>query len=99
MEKCVIDFGRRVGKLNLADIVVDLYDAALQESSHKQYGTGQRAYLRFVNGLPTNGYLLPFPRTRLHKTELTLAFFMASLVVRPSITKAATILSYETHVK
>ena len=94
VEKCVIDFGRSIGKLNLADIVIDLYDAALQESSHKQYGTGQRAYLRFVTGVHTSGYLLPFPRTRLHKTELTLAFFIASLVVRPSITKAATILGH-----
>ena len=99
VEKCVIDFGRIIGKLNLADIVIDLYDAALQESSHNQYRTGQRAYLRFVSGLLSSGYLLPFARTRLTKTELTLAFFIASLVIRPSITKAATILSYETHVK
>ena len=99
VEKCVIDFGRIIGRLNLADIVIDLYDAALRESSRNQYRTGQRAYLRFVSGLRSNGYLLPFSRTRLTKTELTLAFFIASLVLRPSITKAATILNYETHVK
>ena len=32
-------------------------------------------------------------------TELNLAFFMAFLLLEPSITKATTILAYETHVK
>ena len=99
MERCVIDFGKQIKELYLADLVMDIYDAALQESSRAQYRTGQRAYLRFINQIPTNGYLLPFSKSRLQKTELVLAFFMASLVMRPSIKKASTILNYETHVK
>ena len=99
MERCVIEFGKQIKKLHLADIVIDIYDAALQETSRVQYRTGQRAYLRFINQIETNGFLLPFPRARLQKTELVLSFFMASLVTRPSIKKAATILNYETHVK
>ena len=99
VERCVIEFGRQIKKLHLADIVIDIYDVALQESSRAQYRTGQRAYLRFINQIETNGLLLPFPKARLQKTELVLAFFMASLVTRPSIKKAATILNYETHVK
>ena len=79
--------------------MIDLYDAALQESSRKQYGTGQRAYLRFSSGIPTSGFLLPFPRRQLKRTELMLAFFMASLLLRPTIKRASTILCYETHVK
>ena len=99
VEQCVIEFGKLIGKLYLADIVIDLYEAALQESSRYKYKTDQRAYFDFLSGLPRSGYLLPFPRTRLQKTELTLAFFIASLVTRPTITKATTILNYETHVK
>ena len=99
VERCVVDFGKLINKAYLADVVVDLYDAAIQETSRAQYRTGQRAYLRFINKIPNHGCLLPFPRTRLQKTELVLAFFMASLVLKPSIKKATTILSYETHVK
>ena len=78
---------------------MDLYDSAIQESSRKQYGTGQRAYLRFTAGIPTPGCLLPFPQRQLQRTELMLAFFMASLILKPSITRPSTILAYETHVK
>ena len=99
VERCIIEFGKQIRQLHLADIVIDIYDAALQETSRAQYKTGQRAYMRFINQIEPKGYLLPFPRTRLQKTELVLAFFMASLVTKPSITKAATILNYETHVK
>ena len=99
IERDIIAFGRTVKRLDLATVVIDLYDSALQESSRMQYRTGQRAYMRFVNGIDLPGYLLPFPRTKLKKTELTLAFFMASLLLKPSIKRAATILGYETHVK
>ena len=99
IERDIIAFGRKVKRLDLATVVIDLYDGALQESSRMQYRTGQRAYMRFVNGIDLPGYLLPFQRTKLTKMELTLAFFMASLLLKSSIKRAATILSYETHVK
>ena len=71
-----------------------------QYRKHLGHSTGQeRAYLRFINEIPRRGCLLPFSRVRLRKTDLLLAFFMASLVLRPLIKKAATILNYETHVK
>ena len=41
----------------------------------------------------------PFQRQCLRKTELTIAFFMAHLLLRPTIKKASTILCYESHVK
>ena len=99
VERDIIAFGKSVKRLDLATVVIDLYDSALQESSRIQYRTGQRAYMRFVNEISSPGYFLPFPRTKLRKTELTLAFFMAFLLLKPSIKRAATILSYETHVK
>ena len=77
---------------------MDLYESAIQESSRKQYGSGQQAYLRFTSGIPAPGYLLPFPPKQLQRTELMLAFFIASLFLKPSITRATTILAYETHV-
>ena len=46
-----------------------------------------------------NGRYFPFHRRYLPETELNLAFFMAFLLLEPSITKATTILNYETHVK
>ena len=99
LEHEVVDFGRSIGKIDLAGIVIDFYDSAIQESSRRQYNTGQRAYLRFVNGIELRGNLLPFLRTQLSRTELMLAFFMASLFLKPSISRASTILNYETHVK
>ena len=99
IERDILEFGRHIKRVDLAGIVIDLYDSALQESSRKQYGTGQRAYLRFTSGIPVPGCFLPFPRRQLQKTELMLSFFMASLLLKPSISRASTILSYETHVK
>ena len=78
IERDILEFARRIKRIDLAGIVMDLYDAALQESSRKQYGTGQRAYLRFSSGIPTSGFLLPFPRRQLQRTELMLAFFITS---------------------
>ena len=37
VERCVRDFGKQTKKLNLTDIVIDLYDAALQETSRTKY--------------------------------------------------------------
>ena len=91
-------FGQARGVPALAVTVMDLYDAALRLSSQRTYKTGQRAYTRFINTL-TGGSHFPFLCRQLHKTELTLAFYMAYLLLQPSITKASTILSYETHVK
>ena len=99
VERDVIAFGRKIRRLDLADLVIDLYDSALQESSHKTYGTGQRAYVKFMNEINLPGMMWPFSQSTLRATELTLAFFMAFLMMRPTITKASTILSYETHLK
>ena len=43
IERCVINFGKEINDLNLTDIVIDMYDSALQESSRIRYRTGQRA--------------------------------------------------------
>ena len=48
VQRDVWSFGEKIGRLDLAEIVVNLYEAALQQSSRKTYRTGQRAYLRFV---------------------------------------------------
>ena len=82
----------------LAEVVMSLFHAALQPSSQRTYRTGQRAYNRFVNAI-RSGQRFPFKRRTLPVTELNLAFFMAFLLLEPSITKASTILGYETHVK
>ena len=75
-----------------------MYDAALRESTRRTYRTGQRAYDRFVQDIK-NGEYYPFHQRTLSETELNLAFFMASLLMKPSINSASTILGYETHVK
>ena len=83
---------------DLADVVMDLFDAALQPSSRRTYKTGQRAYMRFLRTIH-DGSVFPFQRRTLTETELNLAFFMAFLLLEPKITAASTILGYETHVK
>ena len=85
--------------MGLAGVVIDLYDAAIRESSRRQYGTGQRAYIRFTTETHMPFGLFPFSKRHLSVTELTLAFYMAYLLLRPTILKASTILNYETHVK
>ena len=82
----------------LAEVVIDLYDAALKESSRRTYRTGQRAYDKFITTMEFGVYY-PFMPTTLTDTELNLAFYMASLLLKPSITTAGTILGYECHVK
>ena len=44
-------------------------------------------------------FLQPFTPRPLGKAELSLAFFMAFLVLQPTIAASSTILGYETHVK
>ena len=95
----ILEHGRRIKNVALAGVVIDLYDAAIQESSRRQYGTGQRAYLRFTRDVEVPFGFLPFAKNSLSVTELTLAFYMAYLLLRPKILKASTILNYETHVK
>ena len=73
----VWSFGEKIGRMDLADIVVSLYDAALQQSSRKTYRTGQRAYLRFVKEVGRIDLLQPYLRNNLDHTELSLAFYMA----------------------
>ena len=99
VEREILKFGKRIQQVGLAGVVMDLYDSAIQESSRQQYGTGQRAYLRFAGQLSIPGGFFPFQERKLGNTELTLAFFMAHLVLKPTIKKASTILCYETHVK
>ena len=88
-----------MGRLDLAEIVDNLYDAALCSSSRRTYGTGQRAYLKFASEIHSNDALTPFRPGQLSRTELHLAFYMAFLVLKPTITGASTILGYEGHVK
>ena len=77
-----------------------MYDAALKTSSQRTYKTGQNAYKRFLQLLPqTSAAVYPFRRRSISETELRLAFFMASLVLKPTISASSTILGYETHVK
>ena len=86
------------GVPELAEVVMSLFHASLQPSSQRTYRTGQRAYSRFLNTI-RGGDRFPFNHRTLSTTELNLAFFMAFLILEPSITKASTILGYETHVK
>ena len=91
-------FGRAHGVPHLADVVVDLFNSALQPSSRRTYGTGQRAYSRFMTTMQ-GGIAFPFRRRELGQTELNLAFFIAFLLLEPNVRQASTILNYETHVK
>ena len=96
----ILQFGLRHGAISLADTVSDLYDAALKDRSRRTHNTGQRAYFSFVlAALRNTAPLYPFKRGTLNTTELYLAFFMASLVLKPTITSASTVLGYETHCK
>ena len=96
----ILEFGYNHGATGLAETVSDLYDAALKDSSRRTYNTGQRAYFSFVlTALRNTAPLYPFRRGTLNRTELYLAFFMASLVLKPSISSASTVLGYETHCK
>ena len=92
-------FGWSIHRPDLAEIVNDLYDAALKQSSKRTYKTGQRAYFRFLKELPATVSVYPFPRQRLQRTELMLAFYMAWNLIRPTISASSTVLGYETHVK
>ena len=85
--------------MDLAEIVDHLYDAALCSSSRRTYGTGQRAYFRFASEIKSETALIPFRPKFLSNTELHLAFYMAFLILKPTITKASTIIGYTGHVK
>ena len=94
----VWEFAWRHKVPHLAGAVMDIYEAAIMESSRKTYGTGQRAYCRFLTTLSA-GIRFPFLKRDLGKTELNLAFYMAFLLLEPTINQASTILNYENHVK
>ena len=81
MARSVWSFGQVQGVQDLAEVVMDLYDAALRVSSRNTYRTGQRAYDRFMVRL-TKGRYFPFEPQVLSETELNLAFFMAFLLIR-----------------
>ena len=98
IRSAVTSFGTKRNVPALSEVVMDLYDSALQPSSRRTYGTGQRAYARFVQTM-RGGVYLPFQQLRLGETELNLAFFMTFLLLEPRITKATTITGYESHVK
>ena len=89
---------QQYGVLELAHTVMDLFDAALKPSSRRTYKTGQRAYTRFLETLQ-DGIRFPFRPLALRHTELNLAFYIAFLLLEPTVRKATTILNYETHVK
>ena len=102
VKRCIYQFGRTIGRPDLAEIVADLWDAALEESSHRTYRTGQRAYLKYIKTLTATAArnaMSPFQRTYLNFTELHLAFFIAHLVLQPSIKAGSTIAGYVVHVK
>ena len=96
--RSVVNFGIKHRIPDLAEVVMDLFDAALQPSSRRTYGTGQRAYDRFTRYMDGGSYF-PFQRRTLGETELNLAFFIAFLLLKPGINKANTILNYTSHVK
>ena len=97
--KEVNQFGRSIYRQDLAEVVKDLYDAALKQSSKRTYKTGQGAYFRFLQELPETVPVYPFLRQPLQRTELMLAFYMAWNLVRPTISASSTILGYEFHLK
>ena len=96
--KAVLEFGKRQAAEDLAEVVLDLFDASLRASTKRTYKTGQRAYDHFVRTL-SQGVRFPFQNVPLSETELNLAFYMAHLLLRPTIKSAKTILGYETNVK
>ena len=89
----------KITRPDLAEVVDHLYDAALKDTSRKTYGTGQRHYFRFAEEIKFPDALAPFRSTHLSKTELSLSFYIAYLMLRPTITKASTIMGYVSHVK
>ena len=91
-------FGHQYRVVELAHTVMDLFDAALKPSSRRTYKTGQRAYSRFLEALQ-DGIHFPFRPLALRHTELNLAFYIAFLLLEPTVRKAWSILNYETHVK
>ena len=62
-------------------------------SSKRTYGTGQRAYLKFSSEFKSKTVLAPFVSQSLNNTELHLAFYMAFLILKPTITKSTTIIA------
>ena len=98
ISRVVREYGRNHNALELSEVVMDLFHAALRSSSLRTYRTGQRAYSRFLASI-RDGTRFPFKRRLLTETELNLAFFMAFLLLEPTVNKASTILNYETHVK
>ena len=96
IRKSVMEFDIKKRVPELGEVVMDLFDAALQPSSRRTYRTGQRAYDRFILSMH-NGTYFPFQRRRLGETELNLAFYIAFLLLKPGITKANTILNYTSH--
>ena len=75
-----------------------MFDASLRASTRKTYKTGQKAYDRFILDL-AQGVRFPFQHVTISDTKLNLAFYLANLLLRPTITSANTILGYESHVK
>ena len=98
IERCVMRYGLEHRVPQIAEVVLDVYHAAIKISTRTTYNTGQRAYRRFIDTLYM-GVRFPFQRRELSITELNLAFFMAHLLLKPSISVGSTIINYETHVK
>ena len=48
ISRVVMEFGKVHAVPELAEVVMELFQAALRPSSHRTYRTGQRAYSRFI---------------------------------------------------
>ena len=78
--EAVLKFGKRQAAENLAEVVLDLFDASLRASTKRTYKTGQRAYDHFVRTL-AQGVRLPFQNVPLSETELKSGILHGALVI------------------
>ena len=77
IKRSIWSFGQYLGKPDLAEVVENLYDAALKNTSKNTYNTGRRAYQRFAADINKKEALQPFQQRSLGKTELYLSFYIA----------------------
>ena len=97
--KDVCKYGVKLRLSQHAEVVMDLYESALAPSSRRTYRSGKRAYDRFIMKLPANIRRLPFIPRQLSELELSLAFFVADMVLDVPPKAASTMRGYLAHVK
>ena len=73
LANAVAPYGRTHAVLEQAEVVMELFHAALRPSSRRTYCISQRAYAKFLSSLHGRTFF-PFQRRTLSKTELNLAF-------------------------